>query len=547
MSAHSSLPARVAKSPYFGAIVLGALAACGFQPLALWPVAVISIAGLVELTSRSDRAIKAFFIGWTFGVSHFTLGNNWIAAAFGYQAEMPTWLGGIAVFLLSLYLAVFPALATLGAWLFVSRLSKSRISGEARQTMPYVGLVLIPFWIITEWMRGWVFTGFAWNPLGIVLLGPFDAQGLAAVTKWIGTYGLSGLTVGLAAVLRRIAHLIHSGDRQRRVALVAGSLPIAAILGALMTMPADYLVREEGARAFTLIQPDLRQETIDDPSLYEANFQKMAGLTVAQEPQSQRIVFWPESGLVDYLRDGYPPYLYRQMTYAADPVIARERIGTVIGPYSLLLTGAVDIVVVDYDAVAARNSITAIDYRGHILASYAKAHLVPYGEYLPMRPLLEPLGLSRLVSGSLEFRPGPGPRTFDFGNWGKAGMQICYEIVFSGEVVDPENRPDYIFNPSNDGWFGGWGPPQHLAQARLRAMEEGLPVLRSTTTGISAVIDANGIVRQFVPHHTAGRLDGRIPPAHEPTLFARYGNTLPVMLAFALLAVSAVALRRAKG
>jgi len=195
----------------------------------------------------------------------------------------------------------------------------------------------------------------------------------------------------------------------------------------------------------------------------------------------------------------------------------------------------------DEKVLATRNSVTMIDWHGNILGGYSKAHLVPYGEYLALRWLLEPLGAARLVPGTLDFWPGPGPRTFDFGVLGKAGVQICYEMVFSGHVVDPQERPDYIFNPSNDGWFGSWGPPQHLAQARLRAIEEGLPVLRSTTTGISAVIDADGLVRAFVPRHTAGRLDGRVPPAHEPTPFARLGNALPLALAMLLMVASVVA------
>ena len=207
----------------------------------------------------------------------------------------------------------------------------------------------------------------------------------------------------------------------------------------------------------------------------------------------------------------------------------------------------IDLVIEKGEVVAARNAITAVNDRGSIVAGYAKAHLVPYGEYLALRWLLEPLGATRLVPGALDFWPGPGPRSYDFGPWGKAGMQICYEIVFSGEVVDRRDRPDYIFNPSNDGWFGSWGPPQHLAQARLRAIEEGLPVLRATTTGISAVIDADGIVRQYVPRHRAGRLDGRIPYAHPPTLFARLGNLLPLAWAALLLAISLVAMRRRGG
>src|SRR5690606_35468398 len=170
--------------------------------------------------------------------------------------------------------------------------------------------------------------------------------------------------------------------------------------------------------------------------------------------------------------------------------------------------------------------------------------LVPYGEYLPMRSLLEPIGLSRLVPGAIDFIPGPGPRTLDLGALGKAGIQICYEIVFSGEVVDRSARPDYIFNPSNDGWFGPFGPPQHLAQARMRAIKEGLPVLRATTTGISAVIDARGVVRDHLPTDEAGRIDGLVPPALPPRVFARLGNLLAFGWAILFLALAAVALRR---
>jgi apolipoprotein N-acyltransferase len=404
-------------------------------------------------------------------------------------------------------------------------------------------------WIVTEWMRAWLFTGFAWNPLGIALLGPFDTRGLALLAPWIGTYGLSGVLVLLACLPGLFVRL---GAARRGIARWLPAAPALALTAALvlvMTGADRWAPRGEGQIRYTLVQPDLRQEVIDDPRQFEANFIKLAMLSPPVHAGERRMVFWPESGLGDYLRDGYPPYLYRLYTYAGDPALARERIGRVIGPHSLLLTGAVDLVMEDGDEVAARNTVTAFDGRGRLLASYSKAHLVPYGEYLPLRWLLEPLGARRLVAGTLDFWPGPGPRTYDFGSYGEVGIQICYEIVFSGEVVDPRNRPDYIFNPSNDGWFGTWGPPQHLAQARLRAIEEGLPVVRATTTGISAVVDADGIVRAHLPWHTAGRRDGRIPPPHEPTLFARHGNTLPLALAalLAALSVSVVALNRRRG
>jgi apolipoprotein N-acyltransferase len=125
----------------------------------------------------------------------------------------------------------------------------------------------------------------------------------------------------------------------------------------------------------------------------------------------------------------------------------------------------------------------------------------------------------------------------------KVGFQLCYEIIFSGEVVDPANRPDFIFNPSNDAWFGAWGPPQHLAQARLRALEEGLPVLRSTPTGISAIVDAEGRLLHSLPWRTAGLIDSTLPAPKPPTLFSRAGNVAPFLFAL-LLAAIAVAARR---
>ena len=212
-----------------------------------------------------------------------------------------------------------------------------------------------------------------------------------------------------------------------------------------------------------------------------------------------------------------------------------------------MLTGTVNLEIGRADgfatAIGAYNSILALGPEGRIAGRYDKAHLVPYGEYLPMHGLLEPLGLSRLVAGSLDFIPGPGPRTVDLGPWGKVGAQICYEIVFSGQVVDRDNRPDYIFNPSNDGWFGAWGPPQHLAQARMRAIEEGLPVLRSTTTGISAVIDARGVVRASIGRDRADRIDGLVPPPLDRTPFSRFGVWLTLFWTLALATGSLVASR----
>lgn len=501
------------------ALVLGLIAACAYPPLHLWPLGLAALAGFVWLIHRAPNWRAALARGWVFGWAHLTLANNWIATAFTYQAEMPAVLGWAAVPLLCIYLAWYPAFAALAAHLLARR-----------APLWAFGLVLAGTWIITEALRGWVFTGYPWPPLGLMLLSGWDAPGLALLLPWLGTYALSGLAMMIAAgllwALAGRRWLAFSG-----IALLTGT-----------GMLADPLAeRASSATRYTLVQPLIPQDEINDGSKYEEQFQRIARLT-AKGRDTSRLVLWPESAVPDYLEDGYPERYYLQMTVRGDPAYARERIGRVIGPQSTLLTGVVNLDIGTRPdgtrgAVSARNSVLALNGAGEITAHYAKAHLVPYGEYLPMKPLLEPLGLARLVAGTIDYDPGPGPRTLDLGKHGKAGIQICYEIVFSGHVADRTNRPDYIFNPSNDGWFGRWGPPQHLAQARMRAIEEGLPVLRSTTTGISAVIDANGVVRGHVAGGKAGAIHGRIPAAKPPTLFAQLGHALTLAWAALLLAL----------
>ena len=517
------------RHPRWSALVLGAVSALGFRPLALWPLTLIALAALVALIAQTGRTRQALGLGWLFGWAHFTVGNSWIATAFTYQADMPAVLGWLAVPLLALYLAIYPALAVGAAHALVVRGKQPGAPGWP------LALAFAGCWIVAEWLRAWVFTGYAWNPLGLVFLGGYASPGMASLAPWTGTYGLSGvvaLVAGAGAVLMA---------RGRMASLV---VMVAALVGVQLLPPPPAKVSR---LPMTLVQPDVRQETLNDPTQFEAQFARTADLSRPLKPGERRLVLWPESGVPDYLRGGYPRYLYDDMTAGRDPAFARARIGHVIGPGGLLMTGAVDLEIADGRAIGARNVVTALDDKGQIRASYAKAHLVPYGEYLPMRGVLEPLGISRLVAGALDFWPGPGPRTLDLGAWGQAGIQICYEITFSGEVVDRAHRPDYLFNPSNDGWFGDWGPPQHLAQARMRAIEEGLPVLRSTTTGISAVIDGYGVVRHSIPKHTAQRIDALVPAALPPTLFAQWGNKLPLFWAVVLIALALVARQWRRG
>ncbi len=517
--------------PNLTALLLGLVSACAFPPLHAWWIALPALALFVAQLHRAPSWRAAIWQGWLFGLAHLTLANNWIATAFTHQAKMPEFLGWPAVPLLCIYLAVYPALTALFAHLV------------ARRSSPLAfGTVFAGAWIVTEWLRSWIFTGYPWPPLGLMLLGGWNSQGLAFLLPWLGTYALSGLAVLLAAALWALF--------VERRWLAATGLSVLIVVGMV-----GFSVRSvESDIRYALIQPLITQDEINDGSKFEEQFARIADLSAPGNTES-RVVLWPESAIPDYLEDGYPQRYYDQttaidpVTGIADPAFSRRRIGWVIGDRSSVLTGVVNLDIGANEdgiarAVSARNSVLGLNGSGEITAHYAKAHLVPFGEYLPMRPLLEPLGLSRLVAGTIDYQSGSGPRTLDLGEHGRAGIQICYEIVFSGQIVDRDDRPDYIFNPSNDGWFGWWGPPQHLAQARLRALEEGLPVLRSTTTGISAVIDAKGIVRGSVASGEAGRIDGFVPEAKAPTLFSRIGNALPLAWA-ALLVIAGLGLPRA--
>ncbi len=504
----------IARHPYAIALVAGAVSATGFAPLNLWPLTLLMLALWIAMVMQAQSRKAAFLTGWLFGLGHFIVGLNWIAKAFTFQAAMPEWLGYVAVVLLSLYLAVFPALAALGAYW----IGKDRPGTFV--------LAIAGMWIITEWLRSWLFSGFIWNPLGVIAL-PLGR--MADLSMFAGSYGLSALLFAGAGGLWLLC-------RKRW----KPAFPLIVIFAGLALIPHPRTTPVSLKQPLiTVVQPNIGQQDKWKAGYEEQNLAKLAELTL-REDDSPRIIFWPEAAIPDYLETGYPARYY----YGRPPEFVRQQLGGLMKPGDMLVLGALKL---EFDeaegrAIGARNSVFAMDADQELQGRYDKAHLVPYGEYLPMRPLLSAIGLSRLAPGDFDFWPGPGARSIDLGTFGKAGIQVCYEIIFSGQVADREDRPDFIFNPSNDAWFGNWGPPQHLAQARLRAIEEGLPVIRSTPTGISAVIDANGTIRASIPMGQAGRIDSRLPQANAPTLFARYGNILSLGLALILL-LSAIAIR----
>jgi apolipoprotein N-acyltransferase len=494
------------------AFVAGAASALAFEPAELWLLMPAAFALILALLWEAKQLRQALLIGWLFGFGQFVVGLNWIATAFTYQAAMPPWLGWVAVVLLSAYLAVYPALATGLAWR----------TGRGNESA--LVLALAGSWTITEWLRAGIFTGFAWNPVAAAMV----PTPLIKISALIGTYALSGLTILLGSIIWL---------EIRRRWLPSALIVLAAVILWLIpssSVPDDPLT----IRPIRVVQPNIGQQDKWRPGFADQAAQRLAALSVSPGGERPRLLFWPEAAVTEPLDD------QRSGAPAAFAAYERARAAASITNGEYLLTGGIGLTSKDQTISGATNSVFALAPGGKVVGRYDKAHLVPYGEYLPMRPLLSRLGLSRLAPGDIDFDSGPGPRTIDIPGWGSVGLQVCYEIIFSGHVVNEQNRPDFIFNPSNDAWFGRWGPPQHLAQARLRAAEEALPIIRATPTGISAVINARGQVVQQLDWRTAGVIDTYIPAAaDDPTLFGRFGNLIPLLLS-ALLIAGAIALVR---
>ena len=490
--------------------VVGAISALGFAPLNLWPLTLVAVAVLIHLVDRASSPRAAFVTGWLFGAGHFIAGLAWIATAFTYQAAMPGFTGWIAVVLLSMILALYPAAA--------AGLARAIPARPAARILFFAAL-----WMATEWLRGHLWSGFAWNPLGAAWL---EAGAVAQAAAWLGALGLSGLMV-VAAGAVALAGRRHGAAAVAVTAVICGfavtsGFAVPALLPST-TLPSTGPIVH-------LIQPNIGQDAkYDDPAAHVERYLALSRTALGSRPHAPAIVIWSESSVEDLVEE--------------DPA-SRAHLARLLGPGDLLLFGGVAL---NRDAAgepaSATNSLYALDAFGRLIARYDKAHLVPLGEYVPLRPLVARLGLSRLVPGDINFLPGPGPRTIALPGFPDAGIQICYEIVFPAMVVDPAHRPAWIVNISNDAWFGAWGPPQHLAQARLRAIEEGLPIARVTPTGITAMIDAHGRIVDEIGQHRVGTLSLRLPPALSPTPFARLAHWTSFALGLALV-LAGLALRK---
>lgn len=494
---------------------LGLLSAAGYAPLAIWPLMLIALAGLLLVLDRTATVRTAAACGWVFGFTQSIVALSWVAISFEYQANMPRWLGPLGVVALSAYVALYPALALALASKLWSR-SPTRIP------------LLAVCWAAAEWLRGHLFTGFPWNMVAQVWA---DTPLMIQSVRLVGAYGLSLMTVALFASVA----LLRKPDRGAQLMLL-----IMTSLAALLLLDGWWRLQCAAADAPTgtrlhLIQANIRQSLETDPArqaeILEHYERASAAALAANGPG---LVIWPETAL--------------EQDVERDPVL-RSRIAGLIDERSFVIGGAVgQRLDVGGRWLGARNSLFAIDARGEIRAVYDKARLVPFGEYLPAADRLAGIGLQSVAGGTARFVAGSGPASLKLDAVPSFAPAICYEIIFPEAFVSRRDRPEWILNISNDAWFGrSWGPYQHFAQARLRAVEEGLPVVRATPTGVSGIIDAYGRVVTRSALGERAILSALLPRALPETLYVMFGPRPSLVLVAAFAAAALVGRRAVRG
>ncbi len=490
---------------YGTAAVLGALGAAALPPMFLVPLLWPAFSGLLWLLDGSRGRGGAFLLGWAFGFGYFFAGLYWVGIAFLVDAEQYAVLMPFAVAGLAAGLGIFQGVAVLTVWL-------TRCRGLPRL------FVFAAAWLAVEWVRSWVLTGFPWNLIGSVWSFSEGMLQLAALT---GIWGLSLFTLLAAAAPASLGNgAIQARRRWGPTGATVLLLAVAWLGGELRLAAAPPLGGEtvEGV-TLRLVQPSIEQTIKWQNDLRSRHIADMMAMTRRNGAGQFTHAIWSETAITYSL--------------AEEPEL-RRALASVVPPRGLLLSGAPRIV---SGASGPRiwNSFHALDAAGVIRGTYDKFHLVPFGEYVPLKEII---GISKLTAGRLDFSPGPGPRTLDLPGLPPVGPLICYEVIFPAAVTQPGRRPDWLLNITNDTWFGdSSGPYQHFAAARVRAVEEGLPVIRVANSGISAVIDGHGRVLARLGLNQVGVIDAPLPrPVEGVTVFARVGNWSVLWLV--LLAVS---------
>ncbi|MGZ8416434.1 MAG: apolipoprotein N-acyltransferase [Methyloceanibacter sp.] len=495
------------------AILIGAFSVLAFAPVHAWPVLFLTFGALVWLLDgchaqgeRLGARLKcAGIVGFWFGFGYFLAGLYWIAEAFLVEPLRHGWLIPLVMTAMPGGMALFFAGACALAMLLWQ-------PGAGRVFALAIAIGL------AEYARGHVLTGLPWNLVGYGLLANLPLMQLAAL---LGVYALS-----LVAVLLFASPLAIFAPNDSGLGGGKGSIALAGALVLLLGL--GYVWGERrlagAAQSSTDIRLRIVQANIDQADKWRPEnsaeiFTDYLDLTKAGDISGIDIVIWPETAVPFPLAD------------SPDALLA---IGAVLPAGSSLVVGSGRIVdefgaADEFITERIYNSLLVIDDQGRVTGSYDKIHLVPFGEYLPFQDFLEGLGVMQLTGVRGGFSVGLGPRRLTVPGAPAASPLICYEIIFPDEVIENGERPGWMLNVTNDAWFGSSaGPYQHFHQARVRAIEQGLPVARGANTGISAVVDPYGRILAEIGLGEKGVIDSDLPKVGPTTPFVQFGIVLEI-------------------
>jgi apolipoprotein N-acyltransferase len=483
---------------FAAAAAAGGVSALAQAPFCVWPIIFLTLPTLVWWVDAAGAARRPWLaagqIGWAFGFGYFLIGLHWIAFAFLVDVKAHLWLLPFAAVLMPAGLAFFFAVPT--------ALARLAWPNDWRRIA-----ILAASLSLFEWLRGHVLTGFPWNLFGYVWSG---SDWMIQSASLFGIYALSLITIVAAVAPGALVR----ADGSRAPAKPLLILAVLAVLGLLAfgvwRLPSVAVAGVDGV-ALRIVQPNVPEAERWKDEFFLRNWHYLIDLTRSPGLETRTHVIWPEAA---------PPLLMLEQPEALKVV------GDILPGRAVLLTG-----VVRREPAQPHsrffNGMAVINGKGTVLATYDKAHLVPFGEYLPLESFLESLGITKITGGNGGYSVGPGVQTLTLPSGPPFGPLICYEIIFPAAVADPAARPQWLVNMTDDSWFGPWvGPYQHLGIARVRAVEEGLPVARAANTGVSAIIDPYGRIVASLDLNERGIIDGILPKALPVTFYGQFGDVL---------------------
>lgn len=485
--------------PKLGCLLAGFLTVGALPPWHVWPLLFIAFPWLLLQINRAVSKRRAFACGYWFGFGFFAAGLSWVGNALLIDAAVFGWLYPLVLLAAGGFFGLFTAVPALLAYLFRGLYAR--------------WLALAGFWVLSEWLRSFILTGFPWNLLGSVLA--FDITLLQAAAL-IGTYGLSGLVL-LAASAPALC--LHYRNRTALIISLSIIIGISLLLWGFGSWRLKQYPERAGNLKIRIVQPAIPQQMKWQPDTLEDNFADYISLSRSPGFEDIDFVIWGETA------SPFPLDLDREHLLQA---------AAAVPPQGFLITGLVRYGFdPDEGYYRPRNSLLVIGRNGEIAAAYDKSHLVPFGEYIPLRRFL-PQWIRPITGAIANFMPGQGPQALQAGNYPSFGGLICYEIIFPGQVAARNPRPEWLVNLTNDGWYGdSAGPYQHLVTTQLRAVEEGLTIVRAANTGISAVISPVGKIIAELGLNRRGFIDANLPQTL--TISTAYGkncNIIPLILTF---------------